>query len=152
MHRLVASFFGSGLLLRRLRGSDAGSGTVGALIALPPSLWLGWRLGWQAQVAVGAVLTLIALWASRPLAVEEGDAAWIVIDEVAGVFVATMGLLGWPAIVAFIVFRIADITKRAFPGVSQADNMPGAPGIVVDDIVAGLYALGVGHLLRLTVF
>ena len=152
MHRLVASFLGSGLLLRRIRGSDAGSGTVGGLVAFPISLWLGSRFGWQAQLVGAATLTLAALWSARPLAVEVGDAGWIVIDEAAGVFIATIGLLGWPAVIGFVVFRIADITKRPFPGVLQADRMPGAVGITLDDTVAGLYGLAFGHFLNATVF
>ena len=152
MHRLVASFFGSGLVLRRIRGSDAGSGTVGGLVALPISLWLGSRFGWQAQLIGAAILTFASVWSARPLATEVGDAGWIVIDEAAGVFVATIGLLGWPAFFGFVVFRIADITKRPFPGVHQADRLPGAVGITLDDTVAGLYGLAVGHLINAAVF
>jgi phosphatidylglycerophosphatase A len=149
MDRVVASFLGSGLLLRRIRGSDAGSGTVGSLIAFLLSLLIGTALGWPGQLAGAVILTIIALGSTRRLAVEEGDAGWIVIDEAAGTFVSTIGLLGWPAVGAFIVFRLADITKTPFPGVSQADRMPGAIGITVDDTVAGLYGLLFGHLLRI---
>jgi phosphatidylglycerophosphatase A len=150
MHRLVASFFGSGLLLRRIRGSDAGSGTLGALLALPFSLWAGSRLGWAAQLGGAIVLTLAALWSTRPLANEVGDAGWIVIDEAAGSFIATIGLLGWPAIIAFVVFRIADIAKSRLTGVVQAESLPGAIGITADDVVAGVYGLAIGHLAAAT--
>lgn len=152
MHRFVASFFGSGLLLGRLRGSNAGSGTVGALFALPFSLWVGSSLGWWAQLVGAVVLTLAALWSARPLAPDVGDASWIVIDEAAGAFVATIGLLGWPALIAFVVFRIADILKSKLTGVVQAESLPGALGITADDLVAGLYGLAVGHLMLITVF
>ncbi|HLF61655.1 MAG TPA: phosphatidylglycerophosphatase A [Acidimicrobiia bacterium] len=149
MHRLVASFFGSGLLLRRIRGSDAGSGTVGALVALLFSLWAGSSLGWQAQLVGVVVLSVAALWSTRPLVAEVGDAGWIVIDEAAGTFVATIGLLGWPAVVAFGVFRIADITKSRLTGVVQAESLPEPFGIVADDLVAGLYGLAAGQLVRI---
>ena len=152
MHRLVASFFGSGLLLGRLRGSNAGSGTVGALFALPFSLWAGSSLGWPAQLVGAVILTLAALWSTRPLAPDVGDASWIVIDEAAGAFVATIGLLGWPALIAFGVFRIADIFKSRLTGVVQAESLPGALGITADDLVAGLYGLAVGHLMLIAVF
>ncbi len=152
MHRLIASFFGSGLLLQRIRGSSAGSGTLAGIVALPFSLWAGASLGWQAQLLGAVVLTLASLWSARALAPEVGDAGWIVIDEAAGVFVATIGLLGWPALLGFVVFRIADITKRPFPGVHQADRLPGALGITVDDTVAALYGLAAGHLLRVAGF
>ncbi|MDP9495560.1 MAG: phosphatidylglycerophosphatase A [Actinomycetota bacterium] len=146
MHRLVASFFGSGLLLRRIRGSDAGSGTLGALIALPFSLMLGSQYGWQAQLGGAVVLTLASIWSTRPLAQGVGDAGWIVIDEAAGSFIATIGLLGWPAVIAFVVFRIADIAKSRVTGVVQAESLPGAIGITADDVLAAIYGLAVGHL------
>ena len=43
-----------------------------------------------------------------------------------------------------------DIVKRPFPGVHQADSLPGATGIVLDDLVAGAWALAIGHLLNAT--
>ena len=150
MHRLVASFFGSGLLLRRIRGSDAGSGTLGGLVALPFTLWAGSRWGWQAQLGGGIALTLAALWSTRTLAAEVGDAGWVVVDEAAGTFIATIGLLGWPAVIAFVVFRIADIAKSRLTGVLQAESLPGAVGITADDVVAGVYGLVVGHLAAAT--
>jgi phosphatidylglycerophosphatase A len=152
MHRLVASLFGSGLILRRVRGSDAGSGTVGGLVALPFALLIGETWGWVGQLVAAVLLTVVAFWSSTAIAASEGDAGWIVIDEAAGTFVSTIGLLGWPALAAFVVFRVADITKRPFPGVHQADSLPGAAGIALDDLVAGLWALGIGHLLNATVF
>lgn len=151
MHRLVASLFGAGLILGRARGSDAGSGTIGSLVALPFSLLIGATWGWPAQFVAAILLIGVAFWSSNALAEADGDAGWIVIDEAAGTFVATIGLLGWPAFVAFVVFRIADITKRPFPGVLQADSLFGGMGIVLDDVVAGMWALGIGHLLARTV-
>ncbi len=152
MHRLVASLFGVGLLLRRVRGSDAGSGTVAGLVALPLSVLIGSTWGWAGQLVAALVLTLVAYWSTAAVVASEGDAGWIVIDEAAGTFVSTIGLLGWPAVVAFVVFRVADITKRPFPGVLRADSIPGATGVVLDDLVAGLYALAIGHLLSGVVF
>lgn len=147
MARLVASFFGTGLLLGRIRESDIGSGTVGGLLAAVFAFWLGSSLHW-AWVAIGAlVLYAIGLWAAG--AVQSGDAGWIVIDEAAGSFVALIGVTALPAaIVAFLVFRLADIAKRRFPGVAQAEELPGATGIMMDDVVAGLYGLAVGHLVQ----
>jgi phosphatidylglycerophosphatase A len=152
MHRLIASFFGIGLILRRVRNSDGGSGTLAGLVALPLSLWLGSWLGWGAQLTVAVVVTAASLWSSSALADETGDAGWIVIDEVAGTFVATIGLGGWPAIIAFVVFRIADINKTWFPGVSRADRHHGGLGITADDTIAAIYGLVIGHLVALTLF
>jgi phosphatidylglycerophosphatase A len=148
MHRVVASWFGTGLILRRLRGSDLGSGTVGALFALPLSLLIGELWGWQAQLVAAGLVTALSVWSARPFVADEGDAGWICVDEAAGAFVAVVGLPLWPfAVVAWMVFRGADIFKNFAPGVAEAERLGGALGVTADDIVAGLYGLAVGHTL-----
>jgi len=151
MHRFFASWFGSGLILRRITGSDAGSGTVGAAVALAASLALG-RVGWQAQAAAAVFVTALAVWSSSPYAGDHdqgGDPGWVVVDEAAGTFLATIGLVGLPAFVAWGVFRLADIFKRAFPGVAVAEGLPGGIGITADDLVAGVYGLAAGWIVAM---
>ena len=127
------------MILRRLRGADEGAGTVGALFALAPALLLG-RVGWTAQLAAAVAVAGLSVWASERFA-DEGDPAWVVVDEAAGTFVATIGVSLGPALIGFLVFRIADITKR-FPLVKRAEALPGGIGITADDLVAGLWGLG----------
>lgn len=148
MHRLIASWFGTGLILGRLRGSDMGSGTVGALFALPVALAIGEWWGWVAQVAAAVIVIGLSLWAARPFSKEGEDPGWICVDEAAGAFICVIGLPVWPeAILAWFVFRAADIWKTAAPGVAIAERaLPGAVGVTADDVVAGLYGLAVGHL------
>jgi phosphatidylglycerophosphatase A len=82
---------------------------------------------------------------------KHGDPGWVVIDEAAGVLLATVGL-GLPAaIVAWIAFRIADIFKPYFPGVAQAERLGGGLGITADDLVAGVYGLAVGWIVQTVV-
>lgn len=69
------------------------------------------------------------------------------IDEAAGTFLAVIGLGGWAVATAFVVFRIADISKK-FPGVAAAERLGGALGITADDLVAGLWALAAGWLVQ----
>jgi phosphatidylglycerophosphatase A len=152
MARLTASLFGAGLLLRKIRGSDAGSGTVGSLVALPFAVLVGEAWGWPGQLVATVIVTAIAYWSAKAVAAADGDAGWIVIDEAAGTFVSTIGLMGWPAVMAFALFRLVDITKRPFPGVHQADSMEGPLGIVLDDVVAGLWALVMAHLINAMLF
>jgi phosphatidylglycerophosphatase A len=64
-----------------------------------------------------------------------------VIDEVAGL---TLALLAVPrtlpvVVVAFLLFRIFDVVKP-FPA-RPAERLPGGLGVVLDDLVAGLYTL-----------
>lgn len=67
------------------------------------------------------------------------DPSCIVIDEVAGVLIAFAWLpLSWPVIItAFFLFRAFDMFKL-YP-VNKFDSIPGAKGIMMDDIVAGIY-------------
>jgi phosphatidylglycerophosphatase A len=74
------------------------------------------------------------------------DPQIVVIDEVAGQLVALIAVpLAWKSFLAgFILFRVFDIVKP--PPVRQLEAIPEGAGIVLDDIAAGLYALGVMHL------
>lgn len=140
MRRLIASSLGLGLILGRLRGSDAGSGTIGALAAIPIALALD--TVWQ--IAALVVLLGAGWWAAAPFA--EGDPGWVVIDETAGALLAMIGLSGFPLAAAWVVARVGDITKR-YPGVARAEELPGAIGLMGDDLVAGAYGLAAGALL-----
>lgn len=124
-----------------------GSGSVGAAFALVISLLAGTVGVWLQAVALVLTMTA-ALISVRPFAASEGDPGWVVIDEAAGTFVATLGLALPGAIVAWFVFRAADIFKGAFPGVARAESLPGAVGVVADDVVAGLYGLAAGWLVH----
>jgi phosphatidylglycerophosphatase A len=156
MAKLVASFFGTGLLLRRLRAGDAGSGTVGGLAALVISLVIP---PWWGRIVAALVAVGLGWWAVRAVLAalppndtgKSADPGWVVVDEAAGTFAATIGL-GWPAaLVAFVVFRIADIAKKAAPGVAQAERLPGAAGVMADDLVAAAYGLTAGWIVQLII-
>jgi phosphatidylglycerophosphatase A len=142
MHRIVASGFGVGLIPARLWGSDNGAGTFGAVLAAGLSM-LWWHRPWWIQLTVFVVFALLSLWSARPFAGDQADPGWIVIDEMAGTFVAVIGLSGWPWLAAVVVARLGDIFK-VLPGVPQAERLPGEVGITTDDVVAGLYGLAVG--------
>jgi phosphatidylglycerophosphatase A len=149
MNRFLASWFGTGLILGKLRGDPSGSGTVGTLFALPLVLVVGGYAGVGGQIALLVAVTALSVWSSGRLVGDEGDAPWIVVDEAAGISLALIGVGTWPGIVAgFVVFRLADIFKGAFPGVAAADRLGGGVGITVDDLVAGLYGLAAGHLIQ----
>lgn len=143
MRRLVASSFGLGLIPGRIRGSDDGAGTVGALLAVP--LAVAVQPGWVEGLLVVGVAAA-GLWAVAPFA--SGDPGWVVVDETAGAWLAVVGLGGWPFLVGWVVARAADITKWP-PGVKAAERLPGAWGVMADDLVAGAYGLAAGWLTTL---
>jgi hypothetical protein len=39
---------------------------------------------------------------------------------------------------------VADIFKAGFPGVARAEKIPGAAGVVADDVIAAFYGLAAG--------
>jgi phosphatidylglycerophosphatase A len=145
MRRFIAAGFGVGFLPRMVRGSDAGAGTVGSLLAaiLAAALWV-FPL-WVHLVATLVIIGL-SLWAPAPFLADDHDPGWVVIDEMAGTMVALTGLYGWPWATAFVVFRLADIFKQV-PGVGQAERLQGALGVTADDLVAGGYGLAAGWAL-----
>lgn len=145
MRRFIAAGFGVGFLPRMVRGSDAGAGTVGSLLAalIAAALWV-----FPLWVHLLATLVIIglSLWAPAPFLADDHDPGWVVIDEMAGTMVALTGLRGWPWVAALVVFRVADIFKQV-PGVGQAERLRGAVGVTADDLVAGGYGLAAGWAL-----
>jgi phosphatidylglycerophosphatase A len=129
---MVASFLGAGF-------APMAPGTMGSLAALAPGAALLWAS--PLALAVGAVLaTLAGLWAVAAAKATD-DPGWVVIDEVAGQWIALLALprptlAGCAA--AFVAFRLLDITK---PGpIGWAERAPGSVGVMADDVLAGLVA------------
>jgi phosphatidylglycerophosphatase A len=76
------------------------------------------------------------------------DPGCIVIDEILGMFIALAFAPEHPAawLLGFLLFRAFDITKP-FP-VSWFDtHMHGGLGIMLDDVIAGLYAFASLHII-----
>lgn len=76
----------------------------------------------------------------------EYDSPHIVVDEFAGLWLALFAVpltLGW-LLFAFILFRFFDIVKP-FPINWLDKHIKGSWGIMVDDLMAGLYSLLVLH-------
>ncbi len=133
--RVVASGFGAGCV-------PGAPGTAGALLGLLLGVPLLLAPPWV--LAVAALLaSVLGLWAIGAARVE-GDPGWVVIDEIAGQFVALLGLARPTAVgvvAAFVLFRLFDIVK---PGpVGWADRQGGAAGIMADDLIAGAIAAGI---------
>ena len=138
----LSSWFGTGLV-------PVASGTFGTLGAIPLILFLD-HLGAWYRTLILVVVVVIAIWTagrSQDL-LGRNDPSEVVIDEVAG-FLLTLFLLpcSWLSLGSgFVLFRLFDILKP-YP-VRQSESLSGGFGIVMDDLLAGLYAhLGVRILL-----
>ena len=133
----IASGFGAGF-------SPRAPGTVGSIAALLPWWFLMQDLSplaYLAVVAAGFALgTWAAHWVIRETRIE--DPGLVVWDEFIGVWIALFAApAGWPWMLAgLVLFRIFDIAKP-WP-VSWADRkLHGGFGAMLDDALAGLYAL-----------
>lgn len=145
----VATFFGAGRL-------KPGPGTWGSLAAT--AIWYGGvraahLTGWAtaAATAAGAAAAALAgIPAGTIVARESGreDPGFVVIDEVAGQWVAlTAASAGLrDVILGLVLFRFFDIVKP-WPA-RQLERLPGGTGIMLDDLAAGAYALGVMLIVR----
>jgi phosphatidylglycerophosphatase A len=125
-------------------------GTAGTLAAIPIYL-LFYQLGDLAYLLLFLVLLPLSFAVSARAEKLFGakDSGMIVIDEIAG-YLATMFMIPFSAeyiIIGFFLFRFFDITK-IYPA-SAAEKMGGGPGVVMDDVVAGIYA---NLSLRLLIF
>ena len=121
------------------------SGTFGTLAGIP-LFWVfdalrARSLGLYATAFVILVLASCWLAGKAEAALGEHDSGKIVIDEIAGYVAATLWLdFTWANVVAaFLIFRLFDIVKP-FPAGYIDRRFPGGYGIVLDDVVAGLYA------------
>lgn len=141
----LATVLGLGLspVAPGLLGSAAGLVLAFVLLRLP----VGRRL------AVIAAIALVAVPVTDRAAsdFETYDDPRIVLDEAVAVPLAALPaaapsralLLG----TAFVAFRIFDAAKP--PPVDLAESVPGGAGIVLDDLVAGVYALLATWLVRM---
>lgn len=132
---LLAFGFGLGL-------SPVAPGTVGSLLGVGLA-WLTLDLGWHAQIAVAVAMVGAGIWICGASArrLGEHDPGGIVWDEIAAMYIT---LLAAPATVtawifAFVLFRAFDIVKP-WPIRDLDHRMRGGLGIMLDDLVAALYA------------
>jgi phosphatidylglycerophosphatase A len=132
---LLALGFGSGL-------APVAPGTFGSLVGLAFALALA-PLGLAWNLLAVVVATLAGIWicgeSARRLGVHDHPA--IVWDEVAGMMIAMLAApdAWWGAPAAFVLFRIFDIAKP-WPIREIDHGMVGGAGIMLDDVLAGLFA------------
>ena len=122
-----------------------GPGTAGSLGALLVGVPLVMYFAWSPAAFALLALALLgpAIWAADRVAHEGGskDPQIVVVDEVVGQWIALAGAaaLNWQYVLAaFLLFRLFDIWKP--PPVRALERIPGGAGIVLDDVMAGVYA------------
>ncbi len=82
----------------------------------------------------------LGAWAERHA--RGKDPGFFVLDEVIGYLVTVLWVEGpspLALLLAFFVFRLFDVWKPALA--RRAERIPGGDGILLDDVVAGVYGL-----------
>jgi len=132
---ILSTWFGIGLAPRA-------PGTFGTLGALPVAAVVSY-CGFLCQGIAVILVIPLAVWSaevSRKLMAKE-DPQVVVIDEAAGLLLALFLFpLSWLSIISgFVLFRFFDILKP-FPVGLIDRKVKGGLGIVLDDLMAGIYA------------
>ena len=141
--KIFATGFGAGY-------SPIAPGTAGALVGISITIQKEvWGLAFfNTQYLVDLdlivliiVFMLIGVLATNALEKEWGhDPQKIVIDEIVGVWIAILAIpMSWNTLIlAFILFRIFDIWKPL--GIRKMEQLKGGWGVMMDDVLAGVYA------------
>ncbi|MDX2323571.1 phosphatidylglycerophosphatase A [Campylobacter hepaticus] len=139
MQKLFLTFFYSGC-------TKKASGTFGTTAALIPAFFILKYLGISTLFLLSILIFIISIRIIDDYEKQTGihDDKHIVIDEVAGVFLACAiaasaenSIINF--IMAFILFRFFDITKPSLIGKIDK-KVKGGLGVMLDDMLAGLFA------------
>ena len=132
--RFIATFF----YLGKLPFAPGTWGSLGALL-----IWWFLPLSIFTQLGIIIILISIGIAAGGKTAefLNKEDPSEVVIDEAAGMGIALFMLPHHLELylIAFFLFRILDIFKPSF--IHQSQNLPGGWGIMMDDVLAGLFTL-----------
>lgn len=139
-HIVIASGFGTGF-------SPYAPGTAGA--ALATIIWIALSFFVSpitllaTIVALILVFTVLGVWSANVLEPTWGkDPSRIVVDEMVGVWIALLAATGgelYYALIAFALFRLFDIFKPL--GIRKMESLKGGWGVMMDDILAGVYSV-----------
>lgn len=125
--------------------SPKAPGTAGTAVAclLAPFFFIPLGISGRLVILLALFIlgSLAATKAERIL--QQKDPGQVVIDELVGVWLVLLPIASptvWSIVGAFVLFRIFDIAKP-WPVKASENWLPAGWGIMIDDVIAGLYAL-----------
>ena len=128
-------------------------GTWASAVAtlLAPIVFLPLPGALRITVALGVYLVGVQAASRTEVLLHRHDPGCVVIDELLGQWVALLATPShapwWELLLAFVLFRLLDITKP-WPICTLERRMAGGHGIMLDDVAAGIMALGILVLQR----
>jgi phosphatidylglycerophosphatase A len=145
---LVAKFLATGCGVGYLPLAPGTWGALAAVLLILAVYQLPGSTAFAIHVGLVSVLFPVAWFTSSQVTKVEGesDPAYVVIDEIVGQLVCLLFVPITPLslLLGFALFRSFDILKP-FP-IRRSERLPGGLGIVIDDVIAAIYA---GIVLRL---
>ena len=135
---IMATWFCSGF-------SKKAPGTVGSFCSLP-LLLIGYLYGTSALLMTAIILFIVGCWAINIVLISQkkNDPGFVVIDETVGqiltfVLVVSFGFSWYTLLCGFALFRFFDIVK-IWPASYFDRSVHNAFGVMMDDVIAGIYA------------
>ncbi|MFT4204676.1 MAG: phosphatidylglycerophosphatase A [Chitinophagaceae bacterium] len=135
MVKLIASVGGIGYI--------KGGGTIAAAV---------WCIVWYClqvnnpnvsfQITTLLLITILGIWVANIVENDWGkDSSKVVIDEVAGVALTLVNspVRWYYVLIGFTLFRFFDIAKPL--GIRKMERLPKGWGVMMDDLLAGVYGL-----------
>jgi len=138
-HRLISTCLGIGY-------TPKGGGTIAAAVCCI-AWYFTWVSGnehfitWTLQLGVTVVLFILGVWSANKVEAEWGEDSYrVVIDEVAGMCLTLCFVpVRWQYIaIGLLLFRFFDIAKPL--GIRKMEQLSGGWGVMMDDMLAGVYA------------
>jgi phosphatidylglycerophosphatase A len=122
------------------------SGTIGSLVAVVIYLIPGFE---NLLIIIPATLIFMAygIFVGTKFENQYGkDPSECTVDEVVGTWISLIALPKtlWIIVSAFFLWRILDIIKP--PPARNLERLKGGLGIMIDDVISGLYTLIIMHL------
>lgn len=132
--------------------SPVAPGTAGSLLAAFAAPWLFLPLGWIGRIAVLALIFVIGALAAGKVEELRGrkDPGEVVVDELLGQWITYLPFAALGPVelgLGFLLFRLFDILKP-WPVRASETWLPGGWGVMIDDALAGAYAMAVLGLAR----
>lgn len=134
VHQLFASCLGIGKV--------TGGGTIAAIVFA--AIWyllFRWVRADNIALLGTSMLTAAGIWSANEVEPYWGkDSSRVVIDEAAGICISLLFVPVTPVhvLVALLLFRFFDIVKPLF--IRRMEKLPGGWGVMLDDVLAGIYS------------
>ena len=135
-HRLISTCLGIGY-------TPKGGGTVAAIACC--IAWYVAGMGGNESLFIEVVTTvgilIVGIWSAGKVEREWGkDSSRVVIDEVAGMCITLLAVpVRWPYVLTGLaLFRAFDIIKPLY--IRRLEKLNGGWGVMLDDVLAGIYS------------